>query len=399
MTNSLAGNGWACITAVALGLVSSTQVRAESFLFWSANNSGIWRAGLTDAGLTDPHLIVPAETPYRLDVDPVGRKVYWAGGPSAPHIYEANLDGTEAETFFSDPQMKFPYGLDVDRARIYWTDHDTATVWSASIDHLSSGRQRMPELHDLHDIEVGDSRWYFQGQTPGTIQTSLAHNIPRSMPVPRSTVTGPHGIALDSHRDILAWTNHAPQETPAIYLSSTPAPVSGYIPGDGNGDSTIDLTDFSNFKEHFASGLPNWRNGDFNNDLQVDLSDFGLLKKNLGGPVAIRDPQMENPGPIALDLGGLAGPADSIYWGQPNGIFRATLQRDAMGHIAGYDIMKIYSGENIQGLAMVTFNDDAGLVGQAPEPGTFLLASLAACGLLALCTRRRAVAVLRRSTA
>ncbi len=371
-----------CLFATAALLLAVSQAAlADSFLFWSANDSGIWRGELSTAGLEDAHKIASAKTPYRLDVDPVGRKVYWAGGPSSPKIYEANLDGSDAMPFFSNPSMKFPYGLDVDRGRVYWTDHDNSTVWSASIDHKSSGVTTLPKLHDLHDIEVGDSRWYFEAQAPGSIQTSLAHNDPNRMPVPQSTVTGPHGITVDSVRDILAWTNHAPQETPAIYLSPLPDPISGYIPGDANGDAQIDLNDFGDIKANFGGGKK-WSDGDFNGNGRVDLSDFGVLKNNFGGPVSITDPQMKNTGPIALDLRGLAGPADSIYWGQEDGIYRATLHRDTLGHITGHDVTKLYSGE-IQGLAIVTFNDDAGIVAPVPEPSAFVLAVMAACGLVA----------------
>jgi len=55
------------------------------------------------------------------------------------------------------------------------------------------------------------------------------------------------------------------------------------IPGDANGDDSVDLDDFVILKNNF--GTPDgatWENGDFDGDGDVDLDDFVTLKNNFG---------------------------------------------------------------------------------------------------------------------
>ena len=63
------------------------------------------------------------------------------------------------------------------------------------------------------------------------------------------------------------------------------------IPGDANGDGTVDLQDFGLLKANFG-GPGGWGDGDFNGDGAVDLQDFGILKSNFGtaGGGAIPEP-------------------------------------------------------------------------------------------------------------
>ncbi|MFW6155063.1 MAG: dockerin type I domain-containing protein [Planctomycetota bacterium] len=55
------------------------------------------------------------------------------------------------------------------------------------------------------------------------------------------------------------------------------------FPGDADGNSIVDLDDFTQLKQNF--GVPagaTWEDGDFNKDGAVDLDDFTLLKRNFG---------------------------------------------------------------------------------------------------------------------
>jgi hypothetical protein len=62
------------------------------------------------------------------------------------------------------------------------------------------------------------------------------------------------------------------------------------LPGDANGDHTVDLADFSILKLNFRSGIT-WTQGDFDASGTVDLADFGLLKEYFGRSAAVGVPE------------------------------------------------------------------------------------------------------------
>ncbi|MEM7807140.1 MAG: dockerin type I domain-containing protein [Planctomycetota bacterium] len=55
------------------------------------------------------------------------------------------------------------------------------------------------------------------------------------------------------------------------------------LPGDANGDGTVNLADFGILRANFGTtGTALFSQGDFNNDGNVDLADFGILRANFG---------------------------------------------------------------------------------------------------------------------
>jgi hypothetical protein len=62
-------------------------------------------------------------------------------------------------------------------------------------------------------------------------------------------------------------------------------------PGDANGDTKVDLTDFGILKENFGTGS-SADQGDFNGDAKIDLTDFGILKENFGKTVVPGEPDV-----------------------------------------------------------------------------------------------------------
>ncbi|MEM1011449.1 MAG: PEP-CTERM sorting domain-containing protein [Planctomycetota bacterium] len=55
----------------------------------------------------------------------------------------------------------------------------------------------------------------------------------------------------------------------------------GGLPGDANGDGTVDLADFGILRSEFGS-MGDMLLADFNGDMTVDLADFGILRANFG---------------------------------------------------------------------------------------------------------------------
>ncbi|MEM7806624.1 MAG: PEP-CTERM sorting domain-containing protein [Planctomycetota bacterium] len=68
----------------------------------------------------------------------------------------------------------------------------------------------------------------------------------------------------------------------APVLTFETAPVTPSLPGDANGDGTVDLADFGILRANFGSTMGTFATGDFNGDMNVDLADFGILRANFG---------------------------------------------------------------------------------------------------------------------
>ncbi|MEM7806637.1 MAG: dockerin type I domain-containing protein [Planctomycetota bacterium] len=85
------------------------------------------------------------------------------------------------------------------------------------------------------------------------------------------------------------------------------------LPGDANGDGTVDLADFGILRANFGSTSGTFMTGDFNGDGNVDLADFGILRANFGtssgSDIAALDAWYSTvvPEPTTLALAGLGG--------------------------------------------------------------------------------------------
>ena len=64
------------------------------------------------------------------------------------------------------------------------------------------------------------------------------------------------------------------------------------LPGDANGDGTVDLIDFNILKENFGLDPATFEQGNFNEpeDTIVDLIDFNILKENFGASEGVPEP-------------------------------------------------------------------------------------------------------------
>jgi len=84
------------------------------------------------------------------------------------------------------------------------------------------------------------------------------------------------------------------------------------LPGDANGDGTVDLADFGILRSEFGSSGAMLQ-ADFNDDMTVDLADFGILRANFGSSADLGtlDAWYASvvPEPATLALAGLAGVA------------------------------------------------------------------------------------------
>ncbi|MEM7809666.1 MAG: PEP-CTERM sorting domain-containing protein [Planctomycetota bacterium] len=99
----------------------------------------------------------------------------------------------------------------------------------------------------------------------------------------------------------------------AIRGFSVEVPEPASLPGDANGDGTVDLADFGILRANFGSTMGTFATGDFNGDMNVDLADFGILRANFGTSVGSDFAALDAwyatvvPEPTTLALAGLAG--------------------------------------------------------------------------------------------
>jgi uncharacterized protein (DUF2141 family) len=92
------------------------------------------------------------------------------------------------------------------------------------------------------------------------------------------------GFAYGSYT-ISAYATPVPSETDTANNNCTGGTVKVTIPGDLNGDGTVDVSDFGILQRAWGSspGMSNWDpRADINGDGVVDLSDFGIMQMNWG---------------------------------------------------------------------------------------------------------------------
>ncbi len=83
------------------------------------------------------------------------------------------------------------------------------------------------------------------------------------------------------------------------------------LPGDANGDGTVNLADFGILRANFGSTMGTFMTGDFNDDGLVNLADFGILRANFGSTAdaPLLDAWFATvvPEPTTLAIAGVAG--------------------------------------------------------------------------------------------
>ena len=68
----------------------------------------------------------------------------------------------------------------------------------------------------------------------------------------------------------------------------TAASIYTFLPGDANGDGTVDINDLNIVLNSMRTGAAGtWADGDFNGDGVVDISDFNLLLSYYGQSLPI----------------------------------------------------------------------------------------------------------------
>ncbi|MEM7808907.1 MAG: dockerin type I domain-containing protein [Planctomycetota bacterium] len=132
-----------------------------------------------------------------------------------------------------------------------------------------------------------------------------------SLPLPLASVFNTEGMLKFTGRDFafevdgLDDAASGVSGSPARLILNRAAEVDAVrLPGDANGDGTVDLADFGILRANFGGAdTVGYAEADFNGDVVVDLADFGILRANFGRTVidTIEAPVINGSDVAALD--------------------------------------------------------------------------------------------------
>jgi len=136
-----------CITlAVATLVVMQRPAKAQSKLVWTDNKANtIERANLD--GSNRETLVNNVTAAFGIAIDPIAKKMYWVDigqfvvGVNDEVIRRANLDGTGVETILTTADgLRHPTDVQVDAVgrKIYWADATTQKIYRADLDGRNS---------------------------------------------------------------------------------------------------------------------------------------------------------------------------------------------------------------------------------------------------------------------
>jgi hypothetical protein len=132
--------------------------------------------------------------------------------------------------------------------------------------------------------------WMTKYSGTGLATTTLIQNPQATTPLRIKTLDGSTIDSVSSFgqdaQGRLYITELGTNETSGELFRLVPA-----LPGDANGDWTVDRTDFAALYDNYAPGVgeKSWAQGDFNDDGVTDFVDFQILELNFGRTMPLGD--------------------------------------------------------------------------------------------------------------
>lgn len=197
-----------------------------SKLYWTDSSHAIHRANL-DGSNAEP-FFTGGENPWGIALDIPGNKIYWTEH-EAKKVQRADLDGTNVEVLLTS-QSTIPVGLALDGAenKMYWTDQGTNMIRRADLDGANSEdlakALRTPVSLAL---DVAGGKMYWTNSDTSVIQRADldGSNVENILTVPDIQDISPHreigmgGIALDVIGGKMYWTDWQTVETDGWFSS------------------------------------------------------------------------------------------------------------------------------------------------------------------------------------
>lgn len=233
------------------------------------------------------------------------RARFWAPGEAASLGIEYMAEGGERSTLAAEVQAEIDAGNAREVVRggnisrspgstNAWFSADAENPYLTLVSMIAPSPDWFVGVHDLPLI--ADGAWRQEWVVPLlAFDAGTDDGVSYRSPEADSSHTDPIAL-LDTHIF-----------DPAVPLGSfTITLLPPDLPGDADGDGTVDLLDFSLLKSNFGEEtLDASSAGDFTQDGVVDLADFELLKSNFGSQAA----PVPAPEPSTVLLAALAGVA------------------------------------------------------------------------------------------
>lgn len=203
--------------ALLLVLAIGNVAAAQSKVYVSSQGAQlIARMNLDGSNVED---LVTGESVRAIDVDPIGRKIYWlvpSGGGGLHAMRRSDLDGTNAETIWPDLDTYIQFRIDHHNAKIYYSKNAADRIWRANLD--GSGHEALVRFTDADPqvspealaIDIRNDRLYWTNSNgPASVQyTNLAGTDP-VVSVPVSGALPMSGIDVDPVGGKLYWKDGA----------------------------------------------------------------------------------------------------------------------------------------------------------------------------------------------
>lgn len=199
---------------------------ADSKLYWTDSSHAIYRANL-DGSNAEP-FFTGGENPWGIALDIPGNKIYWTEH-EAQKVQRADLDGTNVEVLLTS-QSTIPVGLALDGAenKMYWTDQGTNMIRRADLDgaNIKDLAKALRTPVGLALDVVGGKMYWTNSDTSVIQRADLdGSNVENLLTVPDIRDISPHreigmgGIALDVIGGKMYWTDWQTVETEGWFSS------------------------------------------------------------------------------------------------------------------------------------------------------------------------------------
>ena len=279
-------------------------------IYWTeqtGESSGtINSANLNGSGVKE--LAAIKAVPHGIAVDTTGGKLYWTN--SRGRIQSANLDGSRITNVLQN--LPFPVDIAVARGNLYWTQYDSDTGAIGITNTAGRGTPKyIPIGIDVRtSLAIGGNKIYWT-QWPetggrGTINSANLNGTGAKQLT--SILAIPEGIAIDTARSKLYWTNSRGRIQSAdldgsgitnvvdglgnLYdmvlsnsikaptgTSTTTTTTAGKSKYDINGDGTVDSKDSDALLVAVSAGITDTKY-DVNGDGKVDINDIVAVTAN-----------------------------------------------------------------------------------------------------------------------
>ena len=233
-------------------------------------------------GTSVTELTAILSVPMGIAVDATGNKLYWTN--SRGRIQCANLDGSGIKNVMSD--LPGPMDIAVARGIVCWTQFDaTAGTGNVGIVHPTAGQRIARYISTGSDtpgslvINGGKVYWTeMMGTNSGTINSANLNGTDAAQLA--SILAAPSGIAVDTARSKLYWTNARGRVQRASLNGSG---IQNVVEGLGSPGEIV----ISNSISETLAGTPltptvSHAKYDVNGDGKVDNTDAGLVIDALG---------------------------------------------------------------------------------------------------------------------